>query len=250
MAVSRTGLTSVMAAAAVALPLTLGGLAPQAHAQTSSPSPSPTATGTGSPSPTATGTGTGSPSPTATGTGSPSPTATRTGSPSPTPTGTSPRTVGIFGPGCSALPASGPGSAAVMARQRLVAAASGNPQLSTLVAYINRAKLANLLDTANNITVFAPTNAAWKKLSATERGNLLANPTQLKKVLNYHVVPQHITPAELPNGSFTTREGSKVTTSGSGTTFTVNHTSHIVCGNIRTLNATVYLVDTVLMPPS
>jgi len=137
-----------------------------------------------------------------------------------------------------------------MAKQRVVAAATGNPQLSQLVIYINRAKIANTLNTANNFTLFAPTNAAWNKLSSTQRTNLLNNPTQLKKVLNYHVVSQHITKAELPNGSFTTREGSKLTTSGSGTSFKVNNTANIVCGNIPTANATVYLVDTVLMPPS
>ncbi|MFI1096459.1 fasciclin domain-containing protein [Streptomyces sp. NPDC020917] len=203
---SRTTLTTALAAAAVAVPLSLGGLAPQAYAQTGSPSPSPTGTATTAP--------------------------------------------GIFGPGCSTLPRTGAGSTAVMARQRLVTAAAGNPQLSTLVGYINRARIVNVLDTTNNITLFAPTNAAWNKLSSTQRANLLNNPTQLKKVLNYHVVNQHITKAELPGGSFTTREGSKLTTSGSGTTFKVNNTADIVCGNIPTANATVYLVDSVLMPPS
>ncbi|SEN17135.1 fasciclin domain-containing protein [Actinacidiphila rubida] len=206
MALSRTGITTAVAAAAVAIPLSLGGLAPQAHAQSTSPSP--------------------------------------------TPTGTSTASSGIFGPGCSSLPRTGVGSAAVMAKQKLVAAASGNPQLSMLIFYVNRARIADALDTANNITLFAPTNAAWQKLSSSQRASLATNPTQLKKVLNYHVVNQHVTKAELPNGSFTTREGSKLTTSGSGTTFKVNNTADIVCGNIPTVNATVYLVDTVLMPPS
>jgi uncharacterized surface protein with fasciclin (FAS1) repeats len=194
-----------VAATAVAVPLSLGGLAPQAHAQTGSPSPSPTAT------------------------------ATSTG--------------GVFGPGCSSLPMTGAGSTAAMAKQRVVAAATGNPQLSTLVAYVDRAHLANTLDTADNVTLFAPTNAAWNKLSSTQRANLANNPTQLKKVLTYHVVNQHITKADLPHGSFTTLEGSKLTTSGSGSTFKVNNTATIECGNIPTVNATVYLVNTVLMPP-
>lgn len=206
MALSRTSFTTAIAAAAVAIPLSIGGLAPTAHAQTSSPSPSPSGTSTSS--------------------------------------------SGIFGPGCSSLPRTGAGSAAVMARQKLVAAAAGNPQLSILVSYVNRANLANTLDTSNNITLFAPTNAAWQKLSSSQRTSLANNPTQLKKALEYHVVNQHVTKAELPGGSFTTLEGSKLTTSGSGTSFKVNNTAGIVCGNIPTANATVYLVDTVLMPPS
>ncbi|WP_225851057.1 fasciclin domain-containing protein [Streptomyces sp. HPF1205] len=169
----------------------------------------------------------------------------QTSSPSPSPS----TSTGPFGPGCSSLPKTGAGSAAVMAKQKVVAAATGNAQLSTLVSYVNSAKLANTLDSSNNITLFAPTNAAWQKLSSSERTNLKNNPTQLKKALLYHVVNQPVTKAELPNGSFTTLEGSKLTTSGSGTTFKVNNTANIVCGDIKTANATVYLVDTVLMPP-
>ena len=31
--------------------------------------------------------------------------------------------------------------------------------------------------------------------------------------------------------------------------YTVNGTSKVVCGNVQTANATVYIIDTVLMPP-
>jgi uncharacterized surface protein with fasciclin (FAS1) repeats len=159
-------------------------------------------------------------------------------SPSPTASG------GTFGSGCS-------GSAAVMARANVATAAATNPQLATLVAALKRAGLVDTLNSAKNATVFAPTNAAFKKLSASKLASLVANPTQLKKVLNYHVVgDRRITPAELPKGSFKTLEGANLTTSGSGTNFKVNNTANIVCGNIATRNATVYLIDTVLTPPS
>jgi uncharacterized surface protein with fasciclin (FAS1) repeats len=45
-------------------------------------------------------------------------------------------------------------------------------------------------------------------------------------------------------------EGSKLTTSGSGTSFKVNGKANIVCGNIKAANATIYVIDTVLQPPS
>jgi uncharacterized surface protein with fasciclin (FAS1) repeats len=35
---------------------------------------------------------------------------------------------------------------------------------------------------------------------------------------------------------------------GSGTDYTVNGNSSVVCGNVQTENATVYIVDSVLMP--
>lgn len=159
-------------------------------------------------------------------------------SPSPSTSG------GTFGSGCS-------GSEAVMARADVATAAATNPQLATLVVALKRAGLVDTFNSAKNATLFAPTNAAFKKLSVSKWSSLLANPTQLKKVLNYHVVgDKRITPAELPDGSFKTLEGSNLTTSGSGTNFKVNNTANIVCGNIATRNATVYLIDNVLMPPS
>ncbi len=77
---------------------------------------------------------------------------------------------------------------------------------------------------------------------------MLNDKATLTKILTYHVVGQKITPAQLESGSFETLEKGKVTTSGAGEDYTINGTSHVVCGNVSTANATVYIVDTVLMP--
>ncbi|NQU36350.1 MAG: fasciclin domain-containing protein, partial [Actinobacteria bacterium] len=58
-----------------------------------------------------------------------------------------------------------------------------------------------------------------------------------------------LTPAELP-GKHTTLEGQDITVTGSGESFTINGTSQVVCGNVKTANATVYVIDGVLLPPS
>ncbi|RPK55149.1 Immunogenic protein MPT70 precursor [Streptomyces sp. ADI96-02] len=155
-----------------------------------------------------------------------------------------------FGPACSSVPKTGSGSLDVMAKAPVATAAAGNPQLSTLVAALKKAGLVDTLNNKENITVFAPTNAAFNKIPKADLTALLANKAQLTKVLTYHVVGKKITTAQLLNGSFTTLEGQKLTTKGSGSTYTVNGTSKIVCGNVQTANATVELVDTVLMPPS
>ncbi|MCX4732289.1 fasciclin domain-containing protein [Streptomyces sp. NBC_01363] len=155
-----------------------------------------------------------------------------------------------FGPGCSSLPNSGKGSATGMSKERVATAAANNPKLTELVLALKDAGLTTKLNDAKNITVFAPTNAAFDKISKMQLAGLLKDKAQLKKVLTYHVVDRTITPSELPNGSFKTLEGSMLKTSGSGTSFNVNDTAKIVCGDIKTANATVYLVDTVLMPPS
>ncbi|MEV7424239.1 MULTISPECIES: fasciclin domain-containing protein [unclassified Streptomyces] len=213
---NRIRTTLVAAAVAAALPVTLGAMAPQALAATPTPSTPPSAAASTSPSP----------SPSTSGSTAPAP----------------------FGPDCSSVPKTGSGSLKDMAKEKVATAASHNPQLATLVTALKKAGLTDTLDTSKNITVFAPTNAAFEKVPKDQLAKLLADKAELAKVLKYHVVDKTVTPNELPKGTFKTLEGTDLTTSGSGTTFKVNDTANITCGDIRTSNATVYLVDSVLMP--
>ncbi|KOG49175.1 fasciclin, partial [Streptomyces virginiae] len=104
------------------------------------------------------------------------------------------------------------------------------------------------LNNAKDITVFAPTNDAFAKLPKADLDKVLADKALLTKILTYHVVGEKLTPKQLENGSFDTLEKTKLTTSGSGESYKVNDTSNVVCGNVKTANANVYIVDTVLMP--
>ncbi len=158
---------------------------------------------------------------------------------------------GEFGAGCAAVPtdASNPGSFAAMAKVPVATAASGNPVLSTLVTAVKKANLVDSLNSAQGITVFAPANSAFDKIPSNTLNGVLADNDQLTKVLTYHVVPGRLSPDQLA-GTHKTLEGQDVTVAGSGTAFTVNGNSSVVCGNVQTENATVYIVDTVLMPQS
>ncbi|MFF7242309.1 fasciclin domain-containing protein [Embleya sp. NPDC008237] len=155
-----------------------------------------------------------------------------------------------FGSACSAVPATGAGSFAGMAQDPVATAASHNPALSTLVTAVQAAGLVDTLNTAQNITVFAPTNDAFAKIPKETLDKLLADKAMLTEVLTYHVVGRRLTPAELDNGSFETLAKQPLTTRGSAQMYTVDNTSKVVCGNVPTGNATVYIVDTVLMPPA
>jgi len=157
----------------------------------------------------------------------------------------SPSPSGTFGSGCSAL-----SQKVDTAKDKVVNAASAYPQLSQLVSAAVRAKLTDTLNGKPDVTIFAPNDQAFKNVTASQLASLLSNEGQLKKVLTYHVVDKQITPNELANGSFTTVEGGKLTTSGSGTDFKVNGKANIVCGNIKAANATIYVIDQVLQPPS
>lgn len=154
-----------------------------------------------------------------------------------------------FGPACSAVPESGPGSLDAMAREPVATAVSHSPALSTLAAAVQKAGLVDTLNDAQNLTVFAPTNDAFAKIPQATLDQLLNDKAQLTKVLTYHVVGQKLAPEDLRNGSFVTLEKSRLTTSGSGESYMVNDTAKVVCGDVKTANATVYLIDTVLMPP-
>jgi uncharacterized surface protein with fasciclin (FAS1) repeats len=155
-----------------------------------------------------------------------------------------------FGSGCAAVPASGAGSFTGMATAPVATAASANPGLSTLVTAVKKAGLVDTLNSADGITVFAPDNSAFAKIPASELNSVLANKTELTKILTYHVVSGRVTPAELASGkTLKTLQGSTITPAMTGSTYTVNGAT-VVCGNVQTANATVYIINSVLMPTS
>ncbi|MCF6476363.1 fasciclin domain-containing protein [Nonomuraea sp. MG754425] len=162
-------------------------------------------------------------------------------------TGTESAADGPFGTACSAVPADGEGSFTGMADDPVATAASNNPVLSTLVTAVKKAGLVDTLNSADGITVFAPTNDAFAKIDKKTLDKVLADKKMLTDILTYHVVAGRKTPADLESGSFTTLQGGRVTTTGSGQDYTVGNAG-VVCGNVPTRNATVYIIDTVLMP--
>ncbi|MFV2198230.1 fasciclin domain-containing protein [Nocardiopsis sp. LOL_012] len=150
-----------------------------------------------------------------------------------------------FGTACADIPADSMDS---MAQEPVATAASDNPDLSTLVSAIEEADMVDTLNSAEDITVFAPTNEAFEAIPQEDLDALLADQEQLTNVLNYHVVEGKQDPTALESGTFTSLQGEDITTEGSGEEYTVNGEAQVVCGNIQTSNATVYMIDGVLMP--
>ncbi len=153
-----------------------------------------------------------------------------------------------FGDGCAAVPTEGAGSFDGMATEPVATAASANPLLKTLVAAVGAAGLGDTLNSAEGITVFAPTDDAFAKIDKKTLAGVLADKPTLTKILTYHVIAGQLTPEELA-GTHKTLEGEKVTVKGSGEDFTVGDgNAKVICGNVPTANATVYVIDSVLMP--
>lgn len=161
----------------------------------------------------------------------------------------------LIGSGCAAYAEkvpTGPGSVAGMAKDPVAVAASNSPVLTTLAGALS-GKLnpnVNLVETLNNgqFTVFAPTDDAFGKVDAATIEKLKTDSALLTSVLTYHVVPGQADPSAVV-GEHKTVQGAPLTVTGSGNDLKVNGAG-LVCGGIKTANATVYLIDTVLLPPA
>jgi uncharacterized surface protein with fasciclin (FAS1) repeats len=157
-----------------------------------------------------------------------------------------------FGEGCTAVPADGEGSFTGMTDDPVATAASNNPVLSTLVQAVLQANLVDTLNSAQDITVIAPANPAFEAIPADALQAVLADNAQLTAILSHHVIEGRLAPDELA-GTHTTLGGDEVTIEGSGEDFTVARTvtgtpASVICGDVQTANATVYIVDQVLAP--
>ena len=124
-----------------------------------------------------------------------------------------------------------------------------DPQLSTLNTLIQKAGLAETLKAGGPYTVFAPTNDAFAEIPEKDLNALLKDKEALTAVLTHHVVPETLTPDNLA-GTHETLNKDELVVEGSDEMFTADaeEQANIICGNIQTANATVYVVDTVMMP--
>ncbi len=153
-----------------------------------------------------------------------------------------------YGAACGEVPTEGDGSFDGMATAPVASAASANPLLSTLVTAVGAADLVEPLNSAEALTVFAPANPAFEAFTKKQLNGLLEDTETLSAVLTHHVVPEQITPDQL-TGEFETLAGDTITINGSGEEATIgDEEAAVLCGNIPTENATVYVIDTVLMP--
>ncbi|WBQ04641.1 fasciclin domain-containing protein [Kribbella sp. CA-293567] len=184
-------------------------------------------------------------------------TSTSTSAPAETPSASASmdNAAGLVGPGCADYAKANPtgaGSVDGMAAAPVATAASGNPLLKTLVAAVS-GKLnpkVDLVSTLNGgeFTVFAPIDSAFAKIPAATINTLKTDSALLSSILTYHVVPGQLDPAAVVGKQTTVQKGA-VTVTGSGDTLMVNN-AKVICGGVKTANATVYLIDTVLMPPA
>ncbi len=156
-----------------------------------------------------------------------------------------------FGEACSAVPTSGPGSFDGMVQDPVGTAASNNPLLGTLVKAVTAADLVDTLNGAEALTVFAPTDDAFAKIPAKTLNAVLKDKATLTAILTHHVIGEQLGPDEIAGKQDTLNKDTLTIKGNADEGVTVENAggpATVLCGNIPTANATVYVIDSVLMP--
>lgn len=162
----------------------------------------------------------------------------------------------VFGEACSEVPTSGEGSLDGMVDDPVATAASNNPLLSTLVTAVGSVDgLVDTLNSAEELTVFAPANSAFEEIPKKQLNGMVTEAknkgqkSQLYSILAHHVVGENAD-ADAVTGKHETLAGDTLTVKGdpeSGMTVSDGTvTANVLCGNVPTANATVYVIDSVL----
>ena len=159
----------------------------------------------------------------------------------------------LVGSGCAAYAEEvpdGDGSVEGMAQDPVAVAASNNPMLTVLTQAVSGELNpdVDLVDTLNGdeFTVIAPIDDAFAEIPEDDLNALAEDANALTDVLTYHVIPGQLSPDEIA-GEHETVQGDMVTVEGEGEDMMFDEAG-LVCGGVQTANATVYMVDGVLMP--
>ena len=123
-------------------------------------------------------------------------------------------------------------------------------QFKTLAKLLTRAGLVSALQQPGPYTVFAPTDAAFKKVPKKTLNALLRNKAKLKAVLLYHVVSGKVTSADVVKlTSATTLNGKDVRIRVSGSSVFVNK-AKVTTPDVMASNGVIHVVNRVLIPPA
>lgn len=132
----------------------------------------------------------------------------------------------------------------------LQALASRDAQLSTFVKLTQQAGLGDLLTGATPVTVFAPSDEAFRAVPAATLDKLAKDPEALKALLKHHAVAGVTTRASLTadTTTVTTLAGTKLVLSKAGEFITVED-ALVTQPDGTASNGVLHVIDRVLTPP-
>ena len=141
--------------------------------------------------------------------------------------------------------------AAPTASKNIVQTAVAAGQFNTLVALVKKAGLAGALSGSGKLTVFAPTDAAFKKVPKATLAKLGQDRALLKSVLLYHVARGNLRAAQVAKlTSAPTLNGKRVRVSVRNGSVYLNGSSRVTNVDVAASNGTIHVIDRVLIPPS
>jgi uncharacterized surface protein with fasciclin (FAS1) repeats len=134
--------------------------------------------------------------------------------------------------------------------KNIVQTAAAARQFKTLTKLLTRAGLVKALQQPGPFTVFAPTDAAFKKVPKKTLNALLRNKAKLKAVLLYHVVAGKVTAAKVVTlSSAKTLSGKRVRIRVSSSNVFVNN-AKVTKPDVTASNGVIHVVNRVLIPPT
>jgi uncharacterized surface protein with fasciclin (FAS1) repeats len=146
--------------------------------------------------------------------------------------------------------ASGP-AAAQPGKQTIVATAAGAGQFSTLLSLAKQAGLVGALSGRGPLTVFAPTDAAFKAVPKATLASLARDKAALRRVLLYHVVKGNVPASRVVTlRSAKTLAGPAISIRVNGKSVFLNRSTKVVAADIGASNGTIHVVNKVLLPPA
>ncbi|WP_427158267.1 fasciclin domain-containing protein [Aliinostoc sp. HNIBRCY26] len=133
----------------------------------------------------------------------------------------------------------------------LLALAESNGSFTTLTKALKAAGLAEVLQGNDNLTVFAPTDAAFAKLPQDALAELFKpeNKEVLVKLLTYHVVPGTVLSSDLKSGTVKSVEGGDISVKVDPQTGVNVNDAKVVQADIKASNGVIHAIDQVILPP-
>ena len=126
---------------------------------------------------------------------------------------------------------------------------SQRPDLSVFTKLINQAGLTSTLEGTVPVTVFAPTDEAFKAVPAATLDKLAKDPEFLKSVLTYHIVNGVVKSTDITGStSLPSLNTGKIAAAKSGSFVTVDD-ALVTQADITTSNGVMHIIDRVLTPP-
>lgn len=152
-----------------------------------------------------------------------------------------------------------PAPAAAQTPEAATPAATGNVidtlkadgQFTTLLAALDAAQLTQTLSTQSAISIFAPTDAAFAKLSEAERTRLMdpANVNDLRQLLLYHVIVADVQSSQIEGtkGGVETAARTQVQLDGTQGGIKIDNAT-VTRADIDASNGAIFAIDSVLNP--